>query len=47
MEYLADENGEFKSSTVGADDKKAWWKKGYEKLKKLFIQRNKWNHVGS
>jgi hypothetical protein len=33
MSHLIDENGEFKTTTISSDDKKAWWKKGYEKAK--------------
>ena len=36
MDHLVDENGEFKTTTIGADDKKAWWKKGYVKAKETF-----------
>jgi len=31
LNHLMDEFGEFKTTTIGADDKKSWWKKGYEK----------------
>jgi len=31
INHLIDEFGEFKTTTIGADDKKSWWKKGYEK----------------
>jgi len=33
IDHLIDEFGEFKTTTIGADDKKYWWKKGYEKAK--------------
>jgi len=31
LNHLMDEFGEFKTTTIGAGDKKSWWKKGYEK----------------
>jgi hypothetical protein len=36
IDHLIDEFGEFKTTTIGADDKKSWWKKGYEKAKETF-----------
>jgi len=36
INHLIDEFGEFKTTTIGADDKKSWWKKGYEKAKETF-----------
>ena len=40
MDHLVDENGEFKTTTVGAGDKKAWWKKGYVKAKEEMNNMN-------
>jgi hypothetical protein len=51
MGHLIDENGEFRTTTISTDDKKAWWKKGYEKAKETLYTEEQmkscWNVVMS